>query len=113
MSFRLFTDWRPQFTIRTMLVVTFFVAAWCSLTKVWPHVGILVAAIVATTIATYYFFRVRRSMRGQPRSVRSRVALAVMFMLALMAWLLLYAASAGPVIAISFWMSEREPICGF
>jgi hypothetical protein len=55
-------DWRPQFSLRSMLVLTFAVAVWLSLCRKVPHIAVFLLGVILAAITTYALRRLKRKV---------------------------------------------------
>lgn len=93
--------WRPQFSLRSMLVLTFAVAVWLSLCRMVPHIAVFVLGIILAAGATYALRRLKRQVRGCRLRRLDRRALVVLWTLTLFSWAFFYVVSIGPVVAVA------------
>jgi hypothetical protein len=92
--------WRPQFSLRSILVLTFAVAVWLSFCRIAPHIAVFLLGIILAAGGTYLLVRLKRKVRGCRLRRLDRLALAVLWMLTLLSWAFFYVVSIGPVIAL-------------
>lgn len=93
--------WRPQFSLRSMLVLTFAVAVWLSLCRIVPHIAVFVLGIILAAGSTYALRRLKTKVRGCRLRRLDRIAFAVLWTLTLLSWAYFYVVSIGPVIAVA------------
>ena len=94
-------DWRPQFSLRSILVLTFAVAVWLSACRMVPHIAIFLLGAVLAAVTTYGLIRLKRKVRGCKLRRLDRLAFCVLWTLTLLSWAFFYVISIGPVIAVA------------
>jgi len=95
-------DWRLQFSVRSLLVLTFAVAVWLSICRMVPqHIAVFLLGIILAAGATYSLIRLKRKVRGCRLRRLDRLAFAVLWTLTLFSWAFFYVVSVGPVVAVA------------
>jgi len=92
--------WRPQFSLRSILVLTFAVAAWLSLCRMVPHIAVFVLGIILAAGSTYLLVRLKKKVRGCRLRRLDRRAFAFLRACAVLSWAFFYVVSIGPVILV-------------
>ena len=102
--------WRPQFSLRSILVLTFAVAVWLSICRIVPHIAVFLLGIILAAGATHLLVRLKKKVRGCRLRRLDRLALAVLWTLTLLSWAFFYVVSIGPVVAVAHQPGTNEPL---
>ena len=87
---------KPIYSLRSLMIVVTAVGIAC----VVPHICVLLLGMVAVVLSTRHLIRTRRRFAGLRKSRAVKRRLAVRWTGTLAAWLLLYALSMGPAMAL-------------
>jgi len=94
-------DWKPQFGLRSIFVLTFGFAVWLSICRMVPHIAVFLLGIILAAGATYALVRLKRKVRGCRLRRLDRLAFAVLWTSTLLSWAFFYVVSIGPVVAVA------------
>ena len=94
-------DWQPQFSLRSILVLTFAVAVWLSVCRMVPQVAVFLLGVILAAVTTYSLIRLKKKVRGCRLRRLDRFAFAVLWTLTLVSWAFFYVVSIGPVVAVA------------
>ena len=102
-------DWQPQFSLRSLLVLTFAVAVWLSICRMVPHVAVFLLGIILVAVTTYALIRLKKKVRGCRLRRLDRCAFTVLWTLTVLSWAFFYVVSIGPVVAIAHKTEMGDP----
>jgi hypothetical protein len=99
-----------SYSLRTLLLVTTAVAVLCVTVPRWPHVVLLVSAVLIAFLLTRAASRYRRSSRFARGSALRRTGFALRTAAAGLAWCCCYVLSAAPVLSLADWLRAPDDV---
>jgi len=89
-----------SYSLRSLMIVVTAAAIFCSIGRTAPHVAVLLVGIALAVLFTVVLMRTGHRIRGHSTTIFARPRRALLWLLTLGSWLLLYALSFAPVLGL-------------
>jgi hypothetical protein len=99
-----------SFSLRTLLLLTTAVALLCCLVPRWPHIALLVSAVLIAVLLTRAAIRYRATSQQIGSRGRRRAKFRILAVAAGLAWFGFYILTAAPVLSFVEWLDAPADV---